>query len=40
GWPARRAELLCLGYFGFWFLRCAQGSAARCAGLLVRVDFG
>ncbi|MCI94500.1 hypothetical protein A2U01_0115798, partial [Trifolium medium] len=39
GWSARRAELSCLGHFGFWFLPYAQGGAARRAGLVRRVDF-
>ncbi|MCI85234.1 hypothetical protein A2U01_0106513, partial [Trifolium medium] len=34
---ARRAALF--RAFGFWLLRCAQGSAAQRAGLVARVDF-
>ncbi|MCI63564.1 hypothetical protein A2U01_0084821, partial [Trifolium medium] len=43
---ARRAEVTCAAHRAtlfrdevFWFLRCAQGGAARRAGLVSRVDF-
>ncbi|MCI88463.1 hypothetical protein A2U01_0109750, partial [Trifolium medium] len=43
---ARRAGVSCAARrdalfraFSFWFLRYAQGSAARCAGLVRKVDF-